>query len=76
MKKILWLLGQPGSGRKTLINNIRDNREDVRKLLGIEDANISILEIPYNRDSFSNDYKNADERIEKIYNRVSFMKKE
>ena len=70
MKKILWLFGQPGSGRKTLINNLKNNREDVGKLLGIEDANISILEIPYNRDSFSNDYKKADERKNNIYNRV------
>ena len=54
MKKLLLVFGLPGSGDVELINNIRNNSNNIREKLGISDLNINYLELPYERDtSFS-----------------------
>lgn len=49
MKKLIMVFGQPGSGRKTLIENINSDTS-IRKVLGISDESIFYKEFPYNRD--------------------------
>ena len=42
MKKIIWVFGEAGSGRKTLIQNILNNNDNIREELGLTDQNITV----------------------------------
>ena len=44
MKKIVWIFGQPGSGRKTLVKNILNNNEEVKSLLNLTCSSILALD--------------------------------
>lgn len=47
MKKVIWLFGRAGSGRKTFIDNITNLPEDIKTSLGIENTRISCVVEPY-----------------------------
>lgn len=49
MKKVIWLFGQPGAGRQTLMDSIGNKDENVCNLLNIENANVGFGEVPYDR---------------------------
>lgn len=70
MKKIIWIYGQPGAGRKTLIENIKNDTNEVKKTLGIEGANLAILDIPYDRESSYSDFSKTKEREKNIHGSV------
>lgn len=42
MKKIIWVFGESGSGRKTLIENILNDKDNIKKELGLENENIMV----------------------------------
>lgn len=71
MKKLIWIFGQPGSGRKTLIKNIYDNTENIRKKLNIENAKISYIDTSFNRDWLSYSYAEAATRIDTIFSHIN-----
>ena len=74
MKKIIWLFGQPGSGRKTLIDSIINNSNNVKELLDICGEKISVVDLKYDRDRIL-DYHITDERDQAINSAInSFCK--
>ena len=74
MKKIIWLFGQPGSGRKTLIDSIINNTNNVTELLDICGEKISVVDLKYDRDRIV-DYHITDERDQALNSAInSFCK--
>ena len=43
MKKIIYIFGEAGTGKKTLIENILINKENIREQLGIETDKITVV---------------------------------
>ena len=43
MKKIIFIYGEPGVGKNTLVKNILNNTDNIRDLLNINTENISVL---------------------------------
>ena len=74
MKKIMWLFGQPGSGRKTLINNLLVGNQDIIKQLGIDSTDIVYGEIPYVRSSFDSELFNDKRRYKVLSSINSFSR--
>lgn len=70
MKKIIWIFGEPGAGKRTLIDKLYSNSSDVTKFLGIENSNMDFVVLPYDRDSILTDYKALDVRKKTIYRRI------
>ena len=62
MKKILFLFGQPGSGRKTFIYNVINQDKIVQDSLGIRYRSVSVLDLPYDREGFMSDYRALEKR--------------
>ena len=62
MKKILFLFGQPGSGRKTFIYNVINQDKIVQDSLGIRYRSVSVLDLPYDREGLMSDYRALEKR--------------
>lgn len=55
MKKMVWVFGQPGSGRTSIISELTSKGE-VSESLDLKDQRIKYIDIPYDKDSNSSDY--------------------
>jgi hypothetical protein len=55
MKKMVWVFGQPGAGRTSIISELTSNGE-VSESLDLKDQRIKYIDIPYDKDSNSCDY--------------------
>jgi hypothetical protein len=74
MKKILWVFGLPGSGRKTFITNVLNNETDIKEKLNIEDSNVVFEDVPYEENHYYG-VISITERLSKINDKVSsFLK--
>ena len=71
MKKIVWLFGQPGSGRKTLITKLLENDLEAKKALDLDCSKIEYLDLPYDRNYTYTDYIALNNRINQIYNSIA-----
>lgn len=71
MKKIIWLFGQPGAGRKTFANNIMNNTGDINETLGIDGEKISFVNLPYGKEKAMSDYRFFTMRKDTIYKNIS-----
>ncbi len=47
MKKVVWLFGQSGSGRRTLVNNVIHDNKEAKKALDLDYDNIDFVMLPY-----------------------------
>ena len=70
MKKIIWIFGKPGSGRKTLINNIKNDSHDAKKILGIENTKIEIVAYEYQEKGYF-DFGQKNKRNEQLINHIT-----
>lgn len=71
MKKVMWVFGKPGAGRKTLIKNILEDRLDVREPLEIQYASVVYSCIPDNSDSLAHDHSDEVRRVNSILEQVN-----
>lgn len=71
MKKVIWLFGQPGAGKKTLIKNISNNLNDTRKIFDMENKKISYIDIPFDRNKLIYDSIDIYRRKDNIHESVS-----
>ena len=70
MKKIIWVFGLNGSGRKTLTKSINNNNFQIKEMLDICDSEISIINIPFDKDTNDYYYQNINLRKNEIYNSI------
>ncbi len=61
MKKIVWLFGQPGAGRSTIVRELYSNGE-VNEALDLKDQSICYADIPYDRNSLYTDFNTLKDR--------------
>ena len=71
MKKIVWVFGQPGSGRKTLVKNILNNNEEVKSLLNLTCSSILALDENINKNYNSYEFRTIELRKEYILEAIS-----
>lgn len=71
MKKIVWIFGQPGSGRKTLVKNILNNNEEVKSLLNLTCSSILALDETIKKSFSSYEFRNIELRREYILDAIS-----
>ena len=71
MKKIVWVFGQPGSGRKTLVKNILNNNEEVKSLLNLTCSSILALDENINKNYNSYEFRIIELRREYILEAIS-----
>jgi hypothetical protein len=71
MKKIVWIFGQPGSGRKTLVKNILNNNEEVKSLLNLTYSSVLALDDTNNKTFNSYEFRNIELRREYILEAIS-----
>lgn len=75
MKKIIWIFGQHGSGRSTLIKNILENNNNIREELGITADKIAVSSEQPKISLLQNihDFINSDEEVLLIKGTVKDM---
>ena len=71
MKKIVWIFGQPGSGRKTLVKNILNNNEEVKSLLNLTCSSILALDETIKKSFSSYEFRNIELRRDYILEAIS-----
>ena len=62
MKKIIWIFGLPGTGKSELLKNIKDNKDNIRETLDIENNNISYIDISHDFSEVIDDYNETRKR--------------
>ena len=70
MKKIIWIFGLPGTGKSELLKNIKENKDNIRESLNIENDNISYVDISHDIDSILYDIYESIKRSKVILNKV------
>ena len=70
LKKIIWVFGQPGSGRTTFNNKVLNKSKDISMIIDSSMNKCDLINYPYDRDVTLFDDELLISRQEEIYQRV------
>ena len=71
MKKLVWIFGRPGAGKKTLINHLTSDDNDVKKVFGLEDKKLSVVDVPYKSEGTYTDIHGVRSRIDILCEKIT-----